>query len=249
MTDLTKSKIKAFLIHIVLSVLIISTFLAIVWFVWYPKPFFELEGGWPVVAVMVMVDIIIGPLLTFIVFNPAKKELYFDLAIIAVLQFAAFGYGAFTVFTERPLYVAFYEEGFSIIPASSINTDDLTDKSLKNGIFDPPRFVYIETPITSKGRKELINELTIDKKNIYLLPKYYRAYRQNLTRIASGMFRLNAQFLLKSYPEQKEQLVKIAQGIPPESLIFYALQSSMKKQVIVLNPKDGNMLGVLDINP
>jgi hypothetical protein len=249
MTRLTKSKITAFLIHIGLSVFIISTFLAIVWFVWYPEPFFELEGGWSVVAILAMVDIIIGPLLTFIVFNPEKKELYFDLAVIAVLQLSAFGYGSFTIFTERPLYVAYSEEGFSIIPAASINTDELTDKSLKNGFFDSPRFVYIQIPVTHKERQALVNELTQKGKNIYLLPKYYRPYQQNLPNVATGMLRLNVSFLLKNYPEEKERLTQMAQGIALDKLILYPLQTSMKKQVIVLKPSDGSMLGVLNINP
>lgn len=248
MTPLIKSKLTAFLIHLGISTLILSTFLAIVYFIWYPEAFFEIEGGWPVVAVLIAVDIIIGPLLTFIVFNPEKKELYFDLSVIAFVQIAAFIYGSMTIFQERPLYVAFYEDRFSLISAASINIDELKDKALLNGFFSPPRFVYVQIPATSKERKELIHKLESGK-DINHFPEYYYPYQENLSHILQNQYRLDLNFILNNYPEQKAVITEMAQGLAIESLIYFPLQGSVKKQVIVLKPDDGSMLGILKVDP
>lgn len=248
MTPLIKKKLLAFATHITLSALIILTFLAIVWFFWYPQPFFEIEGVLPIALMMVAVDIIIGPLLTFIVFNPDKKELYFDLSVIVLVQIAAFGYGGFTIYQQRPLYITFYEDRFSLIPAASINLDELVDQSLKNTVFDKPRFVYVQIPTTTKERIELINKLSKEKKDINLFPKYYRPYQAHVKEILSSHFRLNLAFILAAHPEQKAVITDMAQGLPIETLIYYPLQGSMKKQVLVLKPSDGSMLGSLNID-
>ena len=46
------------------------------------------------ILLMIGVDVVIGPLLTLIVFDPKKKHLKFDLVVIAALQLAALAYGS-----------------------------------------------------------------------------------------------------------------------------------------------------------
>lgn len=248
MTPLIKSKLNAFLIHISISSFILLAFLSMVWFVWYPQEFFEIEGGWPVVTALITVDLIIGPLLTFVVFNPAKKELYFDLSVIAFLQIAAFVYGSITIFQERPEYVVFYENQFFLISASSINVDNLKDESLRNSFFSQPRFVSAQIPTTSAERKELVAKLSKGDKDITHFSEYYHPYQENIAHIQKNPSQLDINFLLKNHPEQKAVITAMAQGLAVESLIYYPLQGSVKKQVMVLKPDDASMLGIVAID-
>ena len=244
---LIKAKFRAFLIHISLSALVLFTFLAIVWFIWYPNGFFDVEGGWAVAVVLVAVDLVLGPALTFLVFNPEKKELYFDLSVIALVQIIAFGYGGMTIFQQRPQFVAFSDTQFVLIPAASINTDELSDKTLSNSPFSPPKFVYVHQPETAAERKEVIKQLA-DGKDVSHLPKYYRPYEKNWAAILR-MPHLDIQFILKNHPEQKPIITAMAQGVAIDSLMYYVLQGSVKRQVLVLNPNDGKMLGTLAVDP
>ena len=51
--------------------------------VWYPQPYFAAMGGATLILLLIGVDVVIGPLITLIVFDPKKKSLRFDLAVIA----------------------------------------------------------------------------------------------------------------------------------------------------------------------
>lgn len=60
-----------------------------------------------------------GPLLTFVLFSPKKsrKELRVDLTLVAAIQIAALGYGMWTVWQARPLYLVHEVDRFKAISA------------------------------------------------------------------------------------------------------------------------------------
>ena len=82
---------RASSLHLGLSVLVGLGFAALTRFVWYPGPFFELSGAIGLLTILVPVDVLIGPLLTLLVFKSGKPSLRFDLTVIALLQAMATG--------------------------------------------------------------------------------------------------------------------------------------------------------------
>jgi hypothetical protein len=66
---------------------------------------------------VVTVDVVCGPLLTLVVFDPAKKrtELIRDLGIVSIMQIAALSYGLWTVHEARPLYLVHELDRFRVI--------------------------------------------------------------------------------------------------------------------------------------
>ena len=82
--------------HLALSALVISAFTVFVLQVWYPPPLGRLEGVYPILMMLVGVDVCVGPLLTLVVASPIKprRSLYRDLTIIGMVRIAALGYGA-----------------------------------------------------------------------------------------------------------------------------------------------------------
>ena len=105
------AKLRAALIHIGISAAIFMVFLYLILVEWYPPPFFTTDGGWNGVVIMVLVDIVLGPTLTFIIFNPRKsrKEILLDLSIVAVIQLGALAWGGYTVYNQRPVAVVEWE--------------------------------------------------------------------------------------------------------------------------------------------
>lgn len=95
-------------VHLGLSVLVSAAAAALVFGLWYPRPFLEISGGRELFLLIVAVDVVVGPLITFAVFDRRKlsRELTRDLAIVALLQLAALGYGLNTVFQARPVVLA-----------------------------------------------------------------------------------------------------------------------------------------------
>lgn len=98
-------RLRAAGLHLALSVAAVSLLAALMLWLWYPPAYFKADGGWRVLRIIVLVDVVIGPLLTLIVFNRAKPELRRDLAVIALIQLAAFIYGAATMYLYRPAFV------------------------------------------------------------------------------------------------------------------------------------------------
>jgi hypothetical protein len=54
-------------------------------------------GAEGLLLLMAGIDIVVGPLLTLIVFKAGKKGLKFDLALIALAQAAFLAYGVWTI--------------------------------------------------------------------------------------------------------------------------------------------------------
>ena len=67
-----RSRLRAAGIHLVLSCLVAAFGALLVFAVWYPFPYRELSGGRDLFVLLVSVDVVIGPLITFAVFNRAK---------------------------------------------------------------------------------------------------------------------------------------------------------------------------------
>ena len=129
--SLMKVKCIASVIHIGISLLIFSAI--VVWMLTslYPSFYFNMSGGVEGLFLMFGVDVVIGPLITFLVFNPHKKrkEIISDLLIIAVMQFSALGYGFYTVYRERPWLTVVYDMGSSIVlNAREVAEDEVLSK-------------------------------------------------------------------------------------------------------------------------
>ena len=112
---LSISKLHAFLIHLAGSALVVGALCAIIFFVWYPAPYFAAKGASGVLRVLIGVDLILGPTLTLILFRPRKPGLVFDLSIIATIQLAALVFGTTVIYQERPYYAVFAVDRFQVL--------------------------------------------------------------------------------------------------------------------------------------
>ena len=117
---LLKLKFKALAAHLSISVVLVGAAVALMWFRWFPAPLFFTDGGGIGLKLLVLVDLVLGPLLTFVVFNPAKgqRKMVFDLAVIALFQLGAYGYGLHNIHTVRVQAVAFHERAFHAVTAN-----------------------------------------------------------------------------------------------------------------------------------
>jgi hypothetical protein len=122
-----KERGRAAAVHLMVSLAIAALAAVLVLLVWFPDPYRQIAGGIALFGLLVGVDVILGPALTFVVFNRAKPrtELVRDLAIIGVLQLAALGYGLATAFQARPVYLVYEVDRFRIVRAADIEAAEL----------------------------------------------------------------------------------------------------------------------------
>jgi hypothetical protein len=77
------SRYKAAAIHLGLSALVAVVLVALMLTLWYPSPYFAAMGGGKLLFLIVSIDIVVGPIITLIIFNPKKKSLKMDLFVVA----------------------------------------------------------------------------------------------------------------------------------------------------------------------
>ena len=83
-------------------------------------------GGLELFLLVVSVDVVCGPLLTFVIFNPNKsrQELILDLGVVGCLQVVALFYGLHTVWVARPIYLAYEFDRFHVVTFVDLESDD-----------------------------------------------------------------------------------------------------------------------------
>lgn len=114
-------------IHLLISALVAAAAAALVFGVWYPGIYRVLAGGRDLFLLIMAVDVVLGPLLTFAVFNLKKgwPHLRRDLAIIGTIQLAALVYGIYTVYGARPVATVFEVDRFRVVTAAQVHLPEL----------------------------------------------------------------------------------------------------------------------------
>ena len=85
---------------------------------WFPGDLFFIDGGWQGLKLVAMVDLVLGPALTLILYKPGKPKLVMDMSLIAFIQIAALGYGFYTTHQQRTVAVVFAEHNFTTVSAN-----------------------------------------------------------------------------------------------------------------------------------
>ena len=113
--------------HLTASVLVAATCAILVFAIWYPYPYGELASGRELFALVISVDVVIGPALSLFVYDPAKPrdELWRDLGVIFVMQIAALSYGMYSVTQARPVWLALEGDRFRIVAVPDVDDNDL----------------------------------------------------------------------------------------------------------------------------
>lgn len=112
-----RDRLRAAGIHLGLSAFVAALAALLVFVLWYPYPYREISGGRSLFLLVITVDVILGPLLTFAIFDRAKprRGLRRDLAVVALLQLAGLAYGLWTVNQARPVHLVFEYDRFRVV--------------------------------------------------------------------------------------------------------------------------------------
>ena len=122
-TSRFKSALVAAGVHFSVSLVVAVLAAWMVFGLWYPYPYSEISGGNGLFFLVVLVDVVCGPLLTLVIFNPVKphRELIVDFLVIGLLQFIALGYGLWTVFSARPVHLVFEYHRIAVVNAADVD--------------------------------------------------------------------------------------------------------------------------------
>lgn len=146
--------------HFAFSLLIFFGLLGVIVYLWYPGALFAAAGGWQGIRIVAGVDLVLGPLLTLIVYNLAKPRwlLYRDLAIVGAIQFSCLVAGVAIVYMERPVAVVYCLDRFYTMKQSEFVASGKDPKSLPLRLMTPSYF-QVALKATTKEEAELIRKI------------------------------------------------------------------------------------------
>lgn len=170
-------RLKAFLIHLCFSVVIALASIIVVFGLWYPNPLHVAVGVTGVFLLMLFVDVFLGPVLTFVVYRCGKKTLFFDLFVIAVMQFLALGYGLWTVAEGRPVWLVFNSDRFDLVRAVDIDSRKIGDapSQYQHAPWGGPQWVVALPPTEVNEQQKLLLEAIAGGSDISQRPDLYHS--------------------------------------------------------------------------
>jgi hypothetical protein len=169
------SRWRAAGIHLGISLVIASIVASVVYFLWYPPPYFKVAGGSTLMVLIMGVDVVIGPFLTLAVYRHGKNGLAFDLAVISILQGAAFCYGLSVIAASRPVFIVGAVDRFVPVYANDLDDKDLAQASqpeFARRSWTGPVLVGAVLPTDEKAKSELAT-FAFAGKDVEKFPKYY----------------------------------------------------------------------------
>jgi hypothetical protein len=244
------SRYKAASTHLALSAAIAALVIAIMLALWYPPPLFTAMGGNELLTLIVGVDVTIGPLITLIIFDTRKKELVFDLAIVAALQLGALGYGMMAMHAGRPVFTVFTEHQLAVVSASEIDDDKLAQarfEEFRHLSLTGPRLVATKPP-SDPEELSSIAFLGLGGLGIQHLPKYYVPYAENRAQVLKASLPLAE---LDLQPADKDRLEKYLNksGRKANELRCLPVSTKLALLTALIDARTGDLLDILDIRP
>ena len=192
-------RLKAFSLHLLSSATVLTLILGSLYLGWYRWPGWYLTDVTTVVLVMVCVDVVLGPTLTFIIANQKKPRRVFvrDIGIIVAVQLCALTYGSVSLWNGRPLYYAFSENILQLVQAYDIDADEAKlgreqNPSLAPHWYSLPRWIWAPLPQDPEERKKIFEAAISGGDDVISMPRYFKPWEEGLPALRSQLKKVDA---------------------------------------------------------
>lgn len=207
-------------------------------------------GGTELIALIGGVDIAIGPLITLIIFDTRKRELAFDLAIVAVIQMAALAYGIYAIHSGRPVFTVFDGQQLAVVSAAELDPNDLAQgrrEEFRTLSLTGPRLVAVEPP-TDADELSNIAFGALGGMGIQHLPKYYVPYAEKRSVVLAATRTLDELDLSNEDEERLQQFLDRS-GRKATELRCLPVTSRRVMMTGIVDAHSGSFLAILDVRP
>ncbi len=235
-------------IHLGISVLVGLLVAALVFGLWFPGPYRLLSGGQSLFLLLIVVDLVLGPMLTFVAFNTSKTRTHLarDLSVVALLQLSGLVYGIHTVFLVRPVAIVFEANRFRAVSEVDVVQEELPQApaDLRRLSLTGPVLMGTRKP---KDNDEKINsvQLALAGFDIATRPSFWQAYKESADRVLLAGKPL--QTLLSQYPDKKQDIeAEIAKtGRTASDLKFLPVIGKKAGGSVLVDANTAEIVGIL----
>ena len=235
-------------LHLLISVLIALIVVAAMFFLWYPTPYFQAMGGGGLLMLVTGVDVVLGPLITLIIFNTKKKSLKFDLTCVAIVQMVALAYGVSTMFQARPVYTVFNKDRFDVIIAADVNSTErakVTDPAYKSLPFTGPQTVSMDMPSDAKEMQRML----VSGIDVRAFSQYYATFDSKAKEAAAASKPISDWQKTHSATAEKLESFLSAKAIDETKVGFLPLYTRNEDMTVVLDRDTGKILAIAPVAP
>lgn len=241
------NRIRAAAIHFSISAVVAIGLLALFWFVWYPAPLFRAVGGLEIFLMLLVIDVVLGPLLTFVVFKPGKKTLKFDLAVIALVQVAALVYGVYTLLAGRPVYIASLGDGFKLVQANEVEPQEIEVANATLPIWGP-RWVGTRKSSDPKENERVLLSGAVGGGYAHF-PQHHvplESMRDLMLTKAKPMADLR-----RGNPDQDTEITAwlASRGYDDRTAVYQPMRAARDRMAVVLDAKTAAVVGIAPFKP
>lgn len=245
----TASRLRAAGIHFALSIGVAALAAGLVFALWYRTPFREISGGRELFLIVIAVDVVVGPLITFAVFDlrKARTELVRDLTVVGLLQVAALAYGLHTVAQARPVVVALEGDRLRVVRAIDLADTDLTraPAGLRDLSWVGPRFVSTRQPRNDEKLEAI--DRGLQGEDIGMRPDFWLPVDQTRIGLRNAAKPLAA--LAIRNPARRADLERSATelGLSPGQLGYLPILARRTDWSALVDLRSGEVVGYVDI--
>ncbi len=239
-------RLKAFLLHLMISALIALVVMCLVFFIWYPSPLHAATGVTGIFLMLLAIDVILGPALTLLVFKPGKKTLVLDLVVIACLQLCALFYGVYSVAEGRPAWLVFAQDRFELVRNNDLDLRQLNEAlpEYRRPSWFGPGWTIALLPEAAASQNDLLFESVLGGFDLAQRPNLYRPIEQHRHSV---WLRIRALSLLNDF--NPDRRVRDVLRRHPDADGWLPLAAVGRDMVVLLNRESVNVVAIVDLRP
>lgn len=249
-----KEKVRAFFIHLGVSALVAAIIAWLIYKVWYPYPYRDILWGQSIYKLLIGVDVIVGPTITFIVFNKNKSffERTLEIIFIVALQIGALGYGIWALAQARPAQIVFEYDHFQVVPVYLVpppQPGNNFDHQIALEPWTGPNLISLRRlPQDEKNIEKWKKNIEFGGPPISVQPSLWQAYDLAHNAVIAASRPLEE--LLHEFPKEKDNIHIAAQktGIQINLLTYIPIYSGTKAGALLLKKETSEIVGMALIN-
>ncbi len=239
-------RLEAFALHLLVSILIALLAAGLVFFIWYPAPLHTAADVTSIFLLLLAIDVILGPILSLLVYKPGKKTLVMDISVIALLQLSALAYGLYTVADGRPAWLVFAKDRFEMVRIPEIDERKLDEAAAEYRIpsWSGPKWVAAKAPFSSEENNQILFEAVAGGPDIAQRPHLYQPLARQNEAIRQQARPLSA--LAAFNPtKQIQQLLNLY----PTANGWLPLKASAQDMTVLVNTETAAVIAIVDLRP
>jgi hypothetical protein len=228
-------------LHFLFSLSVFALLVGVLLQFWYPSPYFSASGGWQGLRLVAVVDLVLGPLITLVIFNPQKsrRELSLDIGVVVLIQMAALLWGIKAVYEQRPVAAVFFDTSFYTVPADAIMAQGIDLDVLDEFGEGRPVFVYARRPDSGIELERFQQAVEVERIPPHEQVWLYQPLAEHFAQVRRSS--LDVEEIMNANPVMKaeiEQVLADAQVLVSD-LVFLGLTSRYRNILLIFDGQGG----------